>query len=534
MRSRCRGRARFAPCDARANRLGAALSQARSNCHDGSRTHSALSRAVQSARACKRRALGIPDSTQLAATRRCASPRRQARRGDRGLRRDPRAEPRNAHALHYSGVAYYQTGDLKASLRAPARVGEPRRQQAPTRGRTSASCCRRSASRARRSRCSSARRSSILSSDEILTNLARARKPADSTRGRGDRARRARDANRRSPRRGSCWRSRCSRRGACWRRSRRPRGRRGSHPTRRASPASRRSSRTASARRKGRARRSDKALARKPMSVGAALRARRRLEYKLARPARGGRRRTSRSSGSIRAHGPRCRSSTFLRGRLADWHGRAALSALPASAVAAGAPALSPFAFLSLPSSRAEQRRCARTWTAPLAGLTQPVTRACGSLGGPLRIGYLSADFHSHATAFLAAGLFEQHDRSRFEVVAYSTGPDDRSRDARSAWCGHSTASSTSATATRCRSPNMIQRDRDRHPGRPQGPHAGCACRSCSRGVQRRSRCTTWAIPERSSGGLVDYLIGDPIVTPREHLRGLRGSDRDRCPTPTR
>src|SRR3546814_4614498 len=30
---------------------------------------------------------------------------------------------------------------------------------------------------------------------------------------------------------------------------------------------------------------------------------------------------------------------------------------------------------------------------------------------GRLRIGYFSADFHNHATAYLAAGLFEQHDR---------------------------------------------------------------------------------------------------------------------------
>jgi protein O-GlcNAc transferase len=44
-----------------------------------------------------------------------------------------------------------------------------------------------------------------------------------------------------------------------------------------------------------------------------------------------------------------------------------------------------------------------------------------------LRIGYLSADFHRHATAFLIAELFERHDRSRFEVSGFSYGPDDES-----------------------------------------------------------------------------------------------------------
>ena len=44
-----------------------------------------------------------------------------------------------------------------------------------------------------------------------------------------------------------------------------------------------------------------------------------------------------------------------------------------------------------------------------------------------IRLAYLSADFHEHATAYLMAGLFERHDRSRFETIAISSGPDDDS-----------------------------------------------------------------------------------------------------------
>jgi predicted O-linked N-acetylglucosamine transferase (SPINDLY family) len=40
-----------------------------------------------------------------------------------------------------------------------------------------------------------------------------------------------------------------------------------------------------------------------------------------------------------------------------------------------------------------------------------------------LRIGYFSADFHDHPVALLTAELFENHDRSRFEVTAFSLGP---------------------------------------------------------------------------------------------------------------
>lgn len=39
-----------------------------------------------------------------------------------------------------------------------------------------------------------------------------------------------------------------------------------------------------------------------------------------------------------------------------------------------------------------------------------------------LKIGYLSADFHLHPTAFLTAGVFESHDTNAFETFGYSYG----------------------------------------------------------------------------------------------------------------
>ena len=41
-----------------------------------------------------------------------------------------------------------------------------------------------------------------------------------------------------------------------------------------------------------------------------------------------------------------------------------------------------------------------------------------------VRVAYLSADFHDHATAYLIAGLFEAHDKERFSIAAVSFGPD--------------------------------------------------------------------------------------------------------------
>ncbi|MBX3665159.1 MAG: tetratricopeptide repeat protein [Burkholderiales bacterium] len=43
--------------------------------------------------------------------------------------------------------------------------------------------------------------------------------------------------------------------------------------------------------------------------------------------------------------------------------------------------------------------------------------------GTRLRIGYLSADFQEHPAAYLITEMLERHDRSRFEIFAYSYGP---------------------------------------------------------------------------------------------------------------
>jgi len=71
----------------------------------------------------------------------------------------------------------------------------------------------------------------------------------------------------------------------------------------------------------------------------------------------------------------------------------------------------------------AATRAFAETLPAPVARASGPVRQRAG----PLRVGYLSSDFHDHATAHLAAGLFERHDRSRVTTFAYALDRDDGS-----------------------------------------------------------------------------------------------------------
>ncbi|MFZ2267922.1 MAG: tetratricopeptide repeat protein [Azonexus sp.] len=88
-----------------------------------------------------------------------------------------------------------------------------------------------------------------------------------------------------------------------------------------------------------------------------------------------------------------------------------------------------PFAFLAIPASREEQQHCARQWAKRRYGSVSPLWQhQPGQRQAALRrrIGYLSSDFHDHATAYLMAEIFELHDHRQFELFAYSSGPDDR------------------------------------------------------------------------------------------------------------
>jgi predicted O-linked N-acetylglucosamine transferase (SPINDLY family) len=97
------------------------------------------------------------------------------------------------------------------------------------------------------------------------------------------------------------------------------------------------------------------------------------------------------------------------------------------AAVRDGKPASAPFPLLSIPSSLADQLRCAQVFNADKYPAMPPLWRGERYKHDRIRIAYLSADFRDHATSYLVADMFECHDKSRFETSAISWGPDDNS-----------------------------------------------------------------------------------------------------------
>jgi len=93
-----------------------------------------------------------------------------------------------------------------------------------------------------------------------------------------------------------------------------------------------------------------------------------------------------------------------------------------------------PFAFLAMPTTTAEEQKiCANHWIKNrYSGLTQlgkQLDFTHRPIGGnnKIRIGYLSSDFRLHPLAFLVSELIELHDRSQFEIIAFSFGVNDQS-----------------------------------------------------------------------------------------------------------
>ena len=213
-------------------------------------------------------------------------------------------------------------------------------------------------------------------------------------------------------------------------------------------------------------------------------------------------------------HGAALSQLLFLRQRVGDWHDLPALRRQFRDAVAADTPLLSPFVLLSQPSTRAEQRRCADAWCAALAP-PAPAAPASVRSSGRLRIGYLSADFHIHATAFLAAGLFEHHDRERFEVAAYSTGPDDRSAMRERLVRGFDRFVDAAGWPA-LRLANAIRDDAIDVLVDLKG-HTSGAAPSVLAMRPAPIQVHYLGYPGTLGGNLADYLIGDAIVTPMEH-----------------
>ena len=118
----------------------------------------------------------------------------------------------------------------------------------------------------------------------------------------------------------------------------------------------------------------------------------------------------------------------YARGNLAfcrlhgcDWRSLNEDRTAIAAGLRAGKRIINPFQAIALSPSRGDQLACATITVADKYPIPkQPLWRGKRYEHERIRLAYLSADFNDHAVATLMAGVFEHHDKTRFETIAIS------------------------------------------------------------------------------------------------------------------
>ena len=94
--------------------------------------------------------------------------------------------------------------------------------------------------------------------------------------------------------------------------------------------------------------------------------------------------------------------------------------------VRAAKPVVHPFIYQAIAQRPADLQACSRIYARTVFPPVPPLTLR-QHRPDRIRLGYASGEFREQATAILMAGLYEAHDRSRFEVIALDHGGSDGS-----------------------------------------------------------------------------------------------------------
>ena len=177
----------------------------------------------------------------------------------------------------------------------------------------------------------------------------------------------------------------------------------------------------------------------------------------------------------------------------------------------------SPFWLLCEPTSARQQLEYTRRWAAARFANIRPGPSAAplpDYAGRRLRIGYLSSDFQEHAVAYLIAETLERHDRGRFEIFAYSYGPEDHGamRERLRAACEHFVDIAWQ--------PDDVAAERIRTDALDLLVDLKGYTMADRLSIMARRPCAvqaTWlGYPGTTGASFIDYAIADPFLIPQD------------------
>ncbi len=213
---------------------------------------------------------------------------------------------------------------------------------------------------------------------------------------------------------------------------------------------------------------------------------------------------------------------SFEKRHVGDWSGldddlAAIKRALPA--VAPNRPRVAAtFGLLSLPLSPEELLQAARGEALMLSHEVQQLPERQGLVETAdeiIKLGFVSYDFREHPVSQLLVQTLEKIDRSRFELFLYSSGPDDGSalRQRVQAAADHFCdlrGMSDQLAAERIRADGVhLLVDLAGH---TRGHRLGVFARRPA-----PVQASYLGFPASTGAAYIDYIVGDPFVTPLEH-----------------
>ena len=127
-------------------------------------------------------------------------------------------------------------------------------------------------------------------------------------------------------------------------------------------------------------------------------------------------------------HAAATRIGVHSRLHSCDWQRRDEDKKRITAGLMAGSRVIETLDHRGLCDSESEHLAAARLWVAEeCPAAPSPLWRGELYRHDKIRVAYLSTDFRAHAVAFLIVGIFEHHDKNRFETVAISFSRDDKS-----------------------------------------------------------------------------------------------------------
>lgn len=118
---------------------------------------------------------------------------------------------------------------------------------------------------------------------------------------------------------------------------------------------------------------------------------------------------------------------SFAKLHACSWENLAKYNSMIIEGIHAGKRVCKTQALLAISNEPREHLLCAQIFARHFYPVQEPVWRGEVYDHKKIRIAYISPDFREHPVGHLTAGIFENHDKDKFEIIAISLGIDDNS-----------------------------------------------------------------------------------------------------------